>query len=89
MQEWVTIAAVVGLWLMGVATVVASYKSGRNAVSERQDMLDRLMSKDLTEYKDATAPIPEPSAPVSMSEEEEWMKEIELMNSARGGIDRE
>lgn len=87
MQDWVTIAAVLGLWLMGVATVVASYKSGRNAVAERQDMLDRLMSKDLTEYKEAVAPLPEVSGPVSMTEEEEWMKEIELMNAARGGID--
>ncbi|MEF2243978.1 hypothetical protein [Paenibacillus sp. IITD108] len=55
----------------------------RNQAAERKDMLDRLMSSDLVEYKELTEPVPASGAPVSLTEEEEWIKEIEMMNSAR------
>jgi|GEM_PF-4612800 len=51
----------------------------RDRSIERRDMLDRLMSRDLVEYKGHIAPPPEPSTPVNMTDEEEWAREIEMM----------
>ncbi len=79
MQDWITITAVIALWSLGIAVVVAMVKGGRNAAAERKDMLDRLMSRDLVEYKTATEPMPIPSGPVSLSDEQEWAREVEMM----------
>lgn len=48
---------------------------------ERSDMLDRLMSKDIHEYKEVVK-VDEPTAvsdPVSLTDEEEYYREIESM----------
>jgi hypothetical protein len=43
---------------------------------ERQDLMDRLMSKDFVEYKESVSE-PVEFEPVSMTEEQEYWKEIE------------
>lgn len=50
---------------------------------ERQDLLDRLMSRNIDEYKYHVQD-PKPSDPVDLSEEEEYMREIEMMKSGSG-----
>lgn len=53
--------------------------------AERRDMLDRLMSKDLVEYKQMQPVAAAPkSEPVDMTDEEEWAREIELQKSGAG-----
>lgn len=84
MQAWITIAAVIALWSLGIAVVVAMVKGAASAAAERKDMLDRLMSKDLVEYKTATEPMPASSGPVSLSDEDEWAREVEMMHQERG-----
>lgn len=43
---------------------------------ERQDLLDRLMAKDITEYKELTSE-PVNYEPVAVTEEKEYWMEIE------------
>lgn len=73
-------------WALIIAMLINSavlFVVMRNQVAERKDMLDRLMSRNIEQYKELTEPAPASGAPVSMTEEEEWIKEIELMNAAR------
>lgn len=65
-----------------VNAAVLIYMIRSNSI-DRKDMLDRLMSKDLIEYKEVTAPAPDPSTPVSLSDADEWAREVEMMNRAR------
>lgn len=73
-------------WALIIAMVINSavlFVVMRNQAVERKDMLDRLMSRNLEEYKELTEPVPASGAPVSMTEEEEWIKEIEMMKAAQ------
>lgn len=48
--------------------------------AERADMLDRLMSRNLDEYKTHVQPV-DPGSPVDLTDEEEWVREIEAMKT--------
>lgn len=60
--------------------LVLVFKMQRQHAAERADLLDRLMSRDIVEYKTHTAPIVA-SDPVHVTDEEEWAREIEQMKS--------
>lgn len=86
MQDWIAISAIVAMTAACITSTVAMLKFVKSQQAERKDLLDRLMSKDLAEYKELTAeePITEVTLPVSLSDEEEWAREVEMMNRASG-----
>lgn len=51
---------------------------------ERSELLDRLMSRNIDEYKYHAQDEPRQSDPVDLTEEEEWAREIEMMKSGSG-----
>lgn len=73
--------AIIVLGVVAVVSNIVLLQVTRQHAAERKDMMDRLMSRNLLEYKELTAPTPEPSGPVSLTDEEEWMREIEQMKS--------
>lgn len=72
-MEWVS--DVVHLAVVGLLFVVMVWQE-REHRQERQDLLDRMMSRDIEQYKAVTAPEPVKSDPVDLTEEEEWEREI-------------
>lgn len=54
------------------------HKQTKQHQDERKDLLDRVMSKDFTQYKEYTVE-PVKYDPVDVSEEEEYNREIEAM----------
>jgi len=80
--EWVGdvvfLAVLAVISLLFFAVLVQREREHR---AERRDLLDRLMSRDIHEYKAVTAPEPNVSDPVHVSDEEEYLREIEQMKS--------
>lgn len=70
--------ALIALTTIVCMTVIIA-KAQRLDAERHRDMLDRLMSRDLTEYKAATAEPIQSSGPVDLDDEAEWAREIELM----------
>lgn len=64
------------LTLILLIQIYTLYKQTKDWQQERKDLYDRIMSKDLREYKDAVEPI-QIYKPVDHSEETEWIKEQE------------
>lgn len=52
------------------------YKREQQVIEERKDLMDRLMAKDFTEYKEATQPLVT-FEPVSKSDADEFWDEVE------------
>lgn len=76
----------IGLIVLTLSTVNAAalfvvLRLSRNHTIERADMLDRLMSRNLEEYKTFTDTPMQPSEPVDITEQEEYEREIEQMKS--------
>jgi hypothetical protein len=74
-------AALIVLGLVALANIYLTVQLIKVHGRERSDMLDRLMSKDIHEYKEVTQ-VDEPievSEPTELSDEEEWAREIEMM----------
>lgn len=76
----------IGLIVLTLSTVnaVALFvvlRLSRNHAIERADMLDRLMSRNLEEYKTFTDTPVAPSGPVDITEQEEYEREIVQMKS--------
>lgn len=53
------------------------YKREQQVIDERKDLLDRLMSRDFEEYKEATTPI-QRFEPVNKSDADEFWDEMEV-----------
>lgn len=70
--------AIIVIGVLSLANIYLTLQVIKVHGKERRDMLDRLMSKDIKEYKEVTTPIA-PSEPVSLTDEEEWAREIEAM----------
>lgn len=70
--------AIIVIGVLSLANIYLTLQLIKVHGKERSDMLDRLMSKDIKEYKDVTTTIV-PGEPVSLSDEEEWAREIEAM----------
>lgn len=69
----------------GVSSYLHVERTSKVWAAERRDMLDRLMSKDIVEYKQLQPAAAAPkSEPVDMTDEEEWAREIESMKSGAG-----
>jgi hypothetical protein len=68
--------AIVALFIITLTLIYSSHLQNREWQKERKDLYDRIMSKDLREYKDAVEPI-QIYKPVDNSEEAEWIKEQE------------
>lgn len=56
--------------------LIYTYKREQQFKEERQDMLDRLMAKDIAEYKEMTSE-PVKYEPVTVTDETEYWNEIE------------
>lgn len=84
MQDWIVLSAIAAMAVACIASTVVMLSYVKSQQAERRDMLDRLMSKDLVEYKELTAveSVSEPGIPVSLSDEEEWAREVEMMRRA-------
>lgn len=79
------LVALIVVGILSLANIYLTVQLIKAHSKERQDMLDRLMSKDIHEYKEVTK-VDEPvelSDPVVLDEEEEWAREIEMMKAAR------
>ncbi|MEK0313734.1 hypothetical protein [Cohnella sp. 56] len=71
--------------LFGVSSYLHVERTSKIWAAERRDMLDRLMSKDLVEYKQMQPAAAAPkSEPIDMTDEEEWAREIEMQKSGAG-----
>jgi hypothetical protein len=68
--------AIVALFIITLTLIYSSHLNNREWQKERKDLYDRIMSKDLREYKTETAE-PIIYKPVDNSEEEEYRKEQE------------
>ncbi|GKU76853.1 hypothetical protein L3i20_v212500 [Paenibacillus sp. L3-i20] len=74
MNEWAALGIVIAICMVLIYVI-------RSNEEERRDMLDRLMSRNLEEYKELTEPQVIHSEPVALTDEEEWKREIESMKS--------
>jgi hypothetical protein len=75
------LVALIMIGLVALANIYLTVQLIKVHGRERTDMLDRLMSKDIHEYKEVTQaddPI-ETGEPAELSDEEEWAREIEMM----------
>jgi hypothetical protein len=68
--------AIVLLFITNLALLYSHHVQTREWQKERKDLYDRIMSKDLREYKAETEPV-KIYKPVDNSEESEWEKEQE------------
>lgn len=75
--------AIIVLGAVTIAQVIAIQQLQKQHARERQDLLDRIMSKSFEEYKELTEETPKASEPVDLSEEEEWAREVEMMRETR------
>ncbi|WP_057766706.1 hypothetical protein [Cytobacillus praedii] len=56
--------------------IVFIYKREEQMKEERKDLMDRIMSKDFVEYKETTSD-PVKYSPVTVTEEDEYWREVE------------
>jgi hypothetical protein len=68
--------AIVAFFIINLALVYSHHIQTREWQKERKDLYDRIMSKDLREYKHETDPV-KIYKPVDNSEEAEWEREQE------------
>jgi hypothetical protein len=64
------------LFFTVLAFLVFTFKREQDWKEERQDLFNRIMSKDVAEYKEITSE-PVSFEPVTVSEEKEYWMEIE------------
>lgn len=76
MELFTTITALIALATINIYALHSHGKQSQEWQKERMDLYDRIMSKDLREYKDAVEPV-KIYKPVDNSEEAEYLREQE------------
>ncbi len=70
------VIAIIALFLIILILIVSQHLQSKEWQRERNDLYDRIMSKDLSEYKHETEPV-KTYKPVDYTEEEEYHREQE------------
>lgn len=81
MQNTIIMAIIFVLYM--IMRELAAYQERKQWAAERKDLYDRIMSKNIEEYKEYTQPIPV-YEPVDNSEEAEYFRELEQMKKEQG-----
>jgi hypothetical protein len=76
MELFTTITAIITLAVINIYALHSHGKQAQEWQKERKDLYDRIMSKDIQEYKDAVEPV-KIYKPVDHSEEAEYLREQE------------